>query len=93
MSSKFVKPTHLKRASSVVWKPMKEETLLLNTENGAYFSTNNVGLAIWQACDGTRSVEDIAVTVAKRFKAPSAQITRDIQHFAGQLQRLGLLQA
>ena len=92
MSSEFVKSNHLKRVASVVWKPMKEETILLNTENGAYFSTNDVGLAIWQACDGTRSLEDIVIEVADQFKAPLAQIKRDIQSFSGRLQRLGLLE-
>lgn len=80
-----------KRLPHAVWKPLGKETVLLNTESGAYFSTNTVGLAIWEACDGTRSLDDITAQVAKSFGVPSTRVARDATRFIAELHRRQLL--
>ena len=80
-----------KRLPHVVWKTLEDETLFMNTDNGTYFSTNAVGLAIWQACDGKRSWADIAAQVAAHFKTPVKKVIKDTKQFLSRLEREDLV--
>ncbi len=82
---------YLRREDHVVWKVIEEKGILLNLEDGAYFEANPVGLAIWQLCDGRRSSEAIATTIAQEFRTPPHRVTRDLHAFVTELRRRKLL--
>lgn len=71
--------------------PVSGETLLLYPEKGLALS--ETGASIVELCNGTRSVRDIAETLAIRYEAAPQDIRNDVLDFLESLARRGLLRA
>jgi len=67
------------------------ETLLLYPEKGLALS--ETGASIVELCDGTRSVREIAETLAGRYQASPQDLRSDVQDFLAALALRGLLRA
>jgi Coenzyme PQQ synthesis protein D (PqqD) len=50
----------LARSADLIVDSIGDELLVYDTRNSRAHSLNNVGAAVWQACDGTRTLEEIA---------------------------------
>lgn len=81
-----------RRPDHVVWKVIEGKGILLNLENGAYFETDPVGLAIWGKCNGTVAREAIAQSIAEEFRTDQKRVTRDLLNFLSELKRRKLLE-
>lgn len=55
------------------------------------FKLNDTGLAIWRACDGTRTLDEIASLVATSFGQEQAVVRADCEEFVNDLLGLRLL--
>ena len=77
----------VRRMDHVVWKVIEGKGILLNLESGAYYEVDPVGLAIWERCDGRRTLEDIAKTIAGEFRASSERVISDSTEFILELRR------
>lgn len=67
-----------KRKAQVVAQKAKNDWLLLNMENGNYFSLNDIGGRIWELCDGSRSVSQVVATLASEYDAPTDVLQKDV---------------
>jgi coenzyme PQQ biosynthesis protein PqqD len=67
------------------------ESLLLYPEKGLALSST--GASILELCDGTRSVREIAATLAARYEASPQEIGADVLAFLSGLAGRGLLRA
>ena len=54
------------RRDGLVVQPLPEETLVYDLERHKAHCLEAVAAAVWEACDGRRSVEEIAARAAKR---------------------------
>jgi len=52
-------------------------TVLLGLDGGQYYSLEEVGSRIWELSDGTRTIAEIAQSLAGEFSQPPADIERD----------------
>ncbi len=43
------------------------DSVLLDIDSGEYFSLNEVGGRLWELCDGSRSVGDIAEVICSEY--------------------------
>jgi coenzyme PQQ synthesis protein D (PqqD) len=68
----------LKRTEGILKQEMSGSLILFNMENGQYFAVNDVGMRVWDLCDGTMSVSEVLAAVADEYDAPSATITEDV---------------
>lgn len=68
------------------------ETILLNLLTGRYYTLNRVGTAIWNLCDGTRSVADMLACICQRFDVHPDRAHDDLVAMVIQLDQEGLLQ-
>jgi Coenzyme PQQ synthesis protein D (PqqD) len=66
--------------------------VLQNTENGATFSTNDVGARIWIHLTHGLSEAETVDRVAVEFRAPRDQVCGDLEAFIRKLKQTGLLQ-
>ncbi|MGH2935185.1 MAG: PqqD family protein [Gaiellaceae bacterium] len=66
-------------------------TVLLNTSAGSYFTLDEVGGRIWELCDGTTTVDSIAVQLTSEYEAERAQIEADILELLAELSSEGLV--
>jgi hypothetical protein len=69
-----------------------DEILLYAPEQDAAFSLNSSAKAIWELCDGRRSLADICQLLGERFDCPSDTLLSDVKNAILQLQKLGLVE-
>jgi hypothetical protein len=65
--------------------------VLLNIENGRYYSLNEVGARVFELCDGTRTISDIAAIIAGEYDAPKIAIHADVLNMFRELSDESLL--
>jgi coenzyme PQQ synthesis protein D (PqqD) len=68
----------LKQTEGILKQEVSGSVILFNMENGHYFAINDVGLRVWEMCDGTMSVSQVLAAVADEYDAPAAIITEDV---------------
>jgi coenzyme PQQ biosynthesis protein PqqD len=67
-----------KHGAQVIAQKAKNDWLLLNMENGNYFSLNDIGGRIWELCDGSRSVAQVVEALATEYDAPADVLKQDV---------------
>ena len=82
-----------RRVEDVVWRQGEEGVVILNPNDGQYFSLDDVGGRIWDLSDGSRSVTEIARLLCAEYDAPVAEIRDDALELLGELGREGLIRA
>lgn len=58
----------------VIHEAFDDEVVIVNFEDGSYFSLNPSGMLVWAALDEGRSVEDIADLLAGHYQAERSQV-------------------
>lgn len=82
-----------RRADDVVWRRGEDGVVVLNPNDGQYFSLDDVGGRIWDLCDGSRSVTEIAELLSAEYDAPADEIGTDALELLAELGREGLVRA
>lgn len=72
-------------APTVVHEIMDGEVVIINMDNGSYFSIGTVGAEIWILLDGGHAVNQIVTQVAERYDHSSDQVEPDITSFLAHL--------
>lgn len=67
-----------KRAEQVIAQKAAHELLLLNMEDGNYYSLNEIGGRIWELCDGNRTVSQVVAALAAEYEAPYSTVENDV---------------
>ena len=62
----------------VLCQHIDDEAILLNLQNGHYYTLNPVGAEMWKLLDGTRSIQDIAGILCRIYAAHQDQIEHDM---------------
>jgi hypothetical protein len=69
----------------VSWTTLDGETILLNLENGFYYTLNPVSSVIWEQLSGAHSLGDILATLHVRFDVDEDVIRGDLNRLIDQL--------
>ena len=67
------------------------EVVLLNLDDGAFFSLTSTAAEIWSLIDGARNREAVIAELAARHDADRAAVTADLDPFLAELQARGFL--
>ena len=70
----------------VIYDLFDDEVVIINLENGCYYSTDKLGFAIWKHLIAGASTEEIAERFSRRYTSPSEQMSRTIEQFVKHLQ-------
>jgi hypothetical protein len=70
---------------------LEGEAVLLNLDNGMYYSLNRVGTLIWELCDGTHTLADILEKVCENFEVEEEQAKHDLLAISSELLQQQLL--
>ncbi len=71
--------------SQVAGRVIDNEAVLVLSQRGEVQVLNEVGARIWELTDGTRSVAQIAQTIADEFDVSAEQAQADVTDFVTQL--------
>jgi methyltransferase-like protein len=75
---------------NIVFREEDNEALLFNPDTGEVKVLNEVGKFIWSQLDGKNSKEDIVKKILEDFDLAS-QVTKDVEKFLGDLEKLKFL--
>ena len=74
-----------RRVERIVARRGDDAVILLDPDSGNYYTLDDVGGRIWELCDGSRSIEEIADVLAAEYDAPAEQIRADVIELLGEL--------
>lgn len=80
-----------KKNSQVEWKTLEGEAVLLNLENGTYYSLNRVSTAIWELFTGENSLSSILRSICDRFEVADQVARADLIELVTQLSQKELI--
>ena len=84
--------SQLVRNEDVVWRRIEDEIVVIGNDGLAVHMLNKTAAYIWEQCDGTKSPDEIAVSLCERFEVTSDEARADVQDTIGKLEGLGLLE-
>lgn len=67
------------------------EVILLNLDDGAFFSLSGTAATIWPMIDGTRNRDALLTDLGAIYDAPVASIAGELDQFLAQLQEAGFV--
>jgi hypothetical protein len=88
-----VPPRHAipRRVASLVECDLIEELLLHVPDSAVALSLNATARAVWELCDGHRTIETIASDLTQRFQASPDEILAAVQDVVQRLVHLGFI--
>jgi hypothetical protein len=78
-------------AEHVCWSCIDDEAVLLNLNNGYYYTLNPVGCDVWQRLDGARTVQEIGAEMCDLYAVQQPQVEQDILALFRDLQHEDLI--
>jgi Coenzyme PQQ synthesis protein D (PqqD) len=75
----------LLRNTTVLWRELDGEAILLNPKEGCSYNLNNVGTLIWKMLDGEHTPDEIARTVCELYDVEYAQALHDVERLLAEL--------
>jgi Coenzyme PQQ synthesis protein D (PqqD) len=80
-----------KRGDQIIAQKAASELLLLNMEDGNYYSLNEIGGRIWELCDGKRTVSQVVAALAVEYQAPYSTLENDVLELLDDFRRGNLI--
>ena len=77
--------TRLQRRQNILKQEAAGTVVLLNMDDGRYFALDGVGGRVWDLCDGSRTLSEIAAILAEEYEAPAETIERDLAELMNDL--------
>lgn len=71
--------------SSVVFRDLSGETILLNLDSGVYYGLDAVGTRVWQLLADELPLTTVCSMMQKEYAAEPAVIERDVLKLVGEL--------
>ncbi len=84
-------------SDDVVARVIEDEIILVPLTSGVgdledeLYTLNEAGRAIWERCDGTKTLAEISAELAGEFEGPPEEIERDVIGFTSELARRKML--
>jgi len=79
------------KSPNVQWTVLEGEAVLLNMDNGHYFTLNRVGTAMWELLTTERPFDEIIAALCERFDVTEAAVRKDLTELTTRLCREDLL--
>ena len=77
--------TRFQRRQNILKQEAAGTVVLLNMDDGRYFALDEVGGRVWDLCDGSRTLSEIAAILAEEYEAPAETIERDLAELMNDL--------
>jgi hypothetical protein len=70
--------TRPQRRERIIKQEAEGTAVLLSMDSGDYYSLEEVGVRVWELCNGRRSVLEIAAILGDEYDAAAETIQRDL---------------
>ena len=79
------------RADDLKWFTVDEGGLVIDPADGRSWALNQVGLLIWDHCDGNRDIAQIEAAICIGFDIDQLTAHRDLEEFLIEMEAEGLI--
>ncbi|MFQ5952124.1 MAG: PqqD family protein [Candidatus Omnitrophota bacterium] len=86
-----MKRTYPVRNPDIVARKEEKEALLFNPNDGEILCINGTGILIWDLCDGSCAIEDIAGQITDKYEVPAEKAKEDCLDFLKKLEEPGFI--
>lgn len=83
--------TLINRAEGFTTAPVQDELMMLNVEQGAYYSLDPIAAEIWNMIENPASVGDVIEKLLKRYDVTPEQCQADVLAFLDQMHGNGMI--
>ena len=83
--------TTISRAEGFTTAPVQDELMMLNVEQGAYYSLDPIAAEIWNMLESPLSVNEIVENLLKRYDVSQEQCETDVLAFLGEMHGNGMI--
>ncbi len=80
------------KGKEVVHKEIESKSVLLNLENGSYYTLNKTGTFIWSLLDGKIAVNQLVELLTKSFDVTKDEASKDVFALIADLKKEGLIE-
>jgi coenzyme PQQ synthesis protein D (PqqD) len=77
--------------TSVLWRELDGEAVLLNPKEGCSYHLNTIGTLIWKMLDGEHTPDDIASAMCELYDVEHAQALGDVKELLHELREYKLV--
>ncbi len=81
------------RRDRVIVQQVEDQAVLLDIESGEYFALNDVGKSVWDLCDGSRTVAEVADAICSGYDVMEEEALTDTSALLEALAGVGLVAA
>jgi hypothetical protein len=79
------------RNEDLVWRRIEDEIVVIGNDGLAVHMLNKSAAYIWEQCDGTKSLDEIAVGLCEHFEVTPEEARADVQAAINKLEGMGLI--
>ena len=79
------------RNEDIVWRRIEDEIVAIGSDGFTVHVLNKTAAYIWDLCDGTKSLDEIAVCLCECYDVAPDEAIADVQDTIGKFEGLGLL--
>ena len=83
--------TLVSRAEGFTTAPVQDDLMMLNVEQGAYYSLDPIAAEIWNMLEQPARVRDLVDRLQKRYAVTPEQCQADVLAFLGDMQSHGMI--
>ncbi len=76
---------------NVTYRIIDNEAVILNLDNGYYYSLNSVGTQIWQAVDKQKNLSEILGLLKEEYQLAEKQLENDLMELVRDLEKEKLI--
>lgn len=83
--------TLIRRAAGFTTAPVQDELMMLNVEQGAYYSLDPIAAEIWNMLEEPAQVKSLAERLQKRYAVSAEQCQADVLEFLEEMHGNGMI--
>ena len=84
--------TSVKRAEGFTTAPVRGDLMMLNVEQGAYYSLDSIAAEIWNMLEEPSTARDLAARLEPRYVVTREQCQQDVLGFLEEMLTSGMIQ-
>ena len=92
MTTKNLSEKYPAKGKEVVHKEIESKSVLLNLENGSYYTLNKTGTFIWSLLDGKTAVKQLIEPLTQNFDVAKDEASKDVFALIANLKKEGLIE-
>lgn len=82
----------VRRAEGFTTAQVRDDLMMLNVEQGAYYSLDPIGAEIWQLLEQPGTVQQLVDKLLKRYTVSPEQCQADVLAFLDEMRQNGMIQ-